>query len=99
MIGEYSITGIDEPRRGREKGLGEVSARLSASQEHQLKEMLKMTNVVREIEKDAAEKAAKEAIQHVAQKMLRLNIPVEQIAEVTQLSLAEIDALRSQLAR
>lgn len=58
-----------------------------------------MTNVVREIEKDAAEKAAKEAIQHVAQKMLRLNIPVEQIAEVTQLSLAEIDALRSELAR
>ena len=79
--------------------LGLSTPQLSASQEHQLKEMLKMTNVVREIEKDAAEKAAKEAIQHVAQKMLRLNIPVEQIAEVTQLSLAEIDALRSQLAR
>lgn len=79
--------------------LGLSTPQLSASQEHQLKEMLKMTNVVREIEKDAAEKAAKEAIQHVAQKMLRLNIPVEQIAEVTQLSLAEIDALRSELAR
>ena len=50
-----------------------------------------MTNVVREIEKDT--------MRQVAQKMLRLNIPVEQIAEVTQLSLAEIDALRPQPAR
>lgn len=61
-----------------------------------------MTNVVREIEKDAAAKAAKEAtkaatkaaMRQVAQKMLRLNISVEQIAEVTELSLAEINALR-----
>jgi predicted transposase YdaD len=61
--------------------------------------MLKMTNVVREIEKDAAVKAAKEAMRQVAQKMLRLHLPVEQIAEVTQLSLAEIDALRQQPPR
>lgn len=58
-----------------------------------------MTNVVREIEKDAAEKTAKEAMRQVSQKMLRLNIPVEQIVEVTQLTSAEIDALRSQPAR
>lgn len=79
--------------------LGLSIPQLSASQEQQLKEMLKMTNVVREIEKDAAKEATQEAMRKVAQKMLRLNIPVEQIVEVTQLTSAEIDALRSQPAR
>jgi predicted transposase/invertase (TIGR01784 family) len=78
--------------------LGLSAPQLSAQQEQQLKEALKMTNVVREIEREAAEKATAEAMQEamrqVAQKMLRLHMPLQQIADITNLSVAAIEALQ-----
>lgn len=58
-----------------------------------------MTNVVREIEKDAAEKAAVKVQQNIAVEMIKMGLTPQQIAQATKLSLEQIDALRSRPAQ
>ena len=78
--------------------LGLSAPQLSAQQTQQLKEALKMNPLVREIERDAAEKAAAEAAlsatQTIARQMLKMGFTPQQIAEATKLSLEQIAALR-----
>jgi len=74
--------------------LGLSAPQLSAQQTQQLKEALKMNPLVREIEQDAAEKAALSATQTIARQMLKMGFTPQQIAEATKLSLEKIAALQ-----
>lgn len=81
--------------------LGLSAPQLSAQQAQQLKEALKMTPLVREIEREAAEKAAQAAMtqtqQTIAREMLKMGLSPQQIAEATKLSREQIAILQQAL--
>ena len=75
----------------------ELSGRqLKKKQEHQLKEMLKMTNVVREIEYEALQKGRTEEREEVARKLLAEGESHERVARLTGLKLADVNKLAKQ---
>ena len=85
--------------------LGFSGRHLKKNQEQRLKEMLRMTNVVREIEQEALQKGLKEgrhegehlkAIQ-VAEKMFRKGSAVTDVADITGLSEQEAEEIRRKL--
>jgi predicted transposase/invertase (TIGR01784 family) len=81
--------------------LGLSGRQLKKNQEHQLKEMLKMTNVVREIEDEALQKGRKEGRkeekQEVAEKMFRKGSTVSDVVDITGLSEKEAEEIRRKL--
>jgi predicted transposase/invertase (TIGR01784 family) len=80
--------------------LGLSGRKLKKKQEHQLKEMLKMTNVVREIEQESLQKGRKEGREEgrkeVARKLLAEGESHERVARLTGLKLADVTKLAKQ---
>jgi predicted transposase/invertase (TIGR01784 family) len=89
--------------------LGLSGRKLKKKQEHQLKEMLKMTNVVREIEyealqkgrekgrKEVREEGRKEEKQEVAERMFRKGSSVSDVVDITGLSEKDAEDIRRKL--
>ena len=76
--------------------LGISGRHMSQDQERLIKEALRMTNVVREIEQEAREEGRQEGRQDVARIMLSRGMDVAAVAEMTGLPL---DAVRQLQAR
>ena len=79
--------------------LGLSAQILSPEQESLLKEALKMTNVVREIEEEAKQKGIQQGIRDTARNLLKMGMEVQQVAQATQLSLVEVKKIKAALER
>jgi predicted transposase/invertase (TIGR01784 family) len=59
--------------------------------------MLKMTNVMREIEQEALQKGRQEEKKEVAEKMFRKGSTVSDVVDITGLSVKEAEEIRRKL--
>nr|WP_067936297.1 transposase [Alicyclobacillus kakegawensis] len=77
--------------------MGLSGRNLTDAQKQLLKETMRMTDVVREIEQEALEKGEYLKAVQVAQKMFRKGASVEDVVEITGLSKQEAEQIRSNL--
>lgn len=77
--------------------LGLSGRNLSLEQKNRLKEAMQMTDIVKEIEREAEERAVQRERREIAIDLLREGMPVTKVAKISRLTEQEIEALQKKL--